>query len=343
MTRKSNEKLVIDFKRLANLIYYNKYFHKHDKVKDPATSLSFETILSICSKHLGIDESELLSKKGTKYSYHRHIFIGALYFYLDDDERTIGKKIKRYAGSIVNGAEVLSYYLEEWRDYNAASLNSAVVNILIECERESNFRIYKNVTPKLYVFDSYSYNNISISNEEENYYSKDDVLDIPVRPLGWFQQQYYRSLTAFCLNSECQYKVSMRGKGQDKQDKYLYLMQSFGYRFVDIFEYTSTILQQTNEIQNQTLHRLKNISSRSNNTKLKKIINPCKNCFFSHECNQPVKNNTELAIKHCTHIENSIHWNEAVKKRSEGGVILLKSFCDTMRNEETFKTMFNLN
>jgi hypothetical protein len=261
MNNKSKKSTAIDFRQVANLIYY-KYHYDQSPVDDLSTALSYESLVSICTRHLGIDETELLSKKGTKYNYHRYIFIGVLFFYLNVGARTIGKKVGRHPNTVKNAAEILSYYFETFRKYDAAGLQCAVEKIITECEHESGGRFLKNVSPKIITIYP-PYNDMSrieiIGENRSPIFSIDEISDIPVKDLKWFEENKY-SFQAFSVNEKYQATIYTRNY---YNDRYLHLMQSFGYRFLTTLEYSAKCLESASKTNELVAERLRNMLSQN--------------------------------------------------------------------------------
>jgi hypothetical protein len=270
----------INFEHLGNLIYYKAHFDTYRHIDDLTTALSYETIVTICAKHLGIDESELLNKKGaTKFNYHRHVFMGVLFLFSNMGYRDIAKKIGRQGKTIIDSTMVLSYYLETWREYGTASLRNAVKNILLECERESGGRITGNVKPKLSVYNKYEEKPLKITDERrESSFSVDEISGISVRSLDWFRNNKTKLyLTVVSLDGRYQSSIESQTY---KQDEYLYLMQSFGYRFIDWQEHVTMNLEAAARINLRTMERLKRLTvSNSNNS----VTSKCSGCIWGKQ------------------------------------------------------------
>jgi hypothetical protein len=269
----------IDFEQLGNLIYYKINYDTRGQIDDLTTALSYETILGICERHLGIDESELLNKKGAaKFNYHRHIFQGVLFLFLNIGYKALARKIGRQGKTIEDSLRVLSYYFETWREYDSRGLKKKVENILLECERQSGGRITRNVIPKLSVYNKFEEKTLKISDERKSSFSVDEISSISVRSLDWFRNNNTRlSLTVVSLDGK--YQASIESQNYE-QDKYLYLMQSFDYRFMDWQEHVTMNLEAAARINLRTMEKLKRLSaSNSNNS----IISKCSGCIWGKQ------------------------------------------------------------
>lgn len=268
----------IDFRHLANLIRYSHLYCGYGhQINDLTTALSFETITEICAKHFEVDENILLDKKGTKYSTHRGVFMGVIYFYSNVDYCLIGKKFHRHSYTITEAAKSVCSYLDPCLEYNRKNIKEAVERILLECEVLSGGRFLRNVCPKLDVIDKWSINCLAISDiKTESSFSVDEILDIPKKDLEWFKKNT-RMLTALSIDGKYQSSVTAR---LWSQCDYLYLMQSFGYRFISWQEHVAMNLREASKIQQRTAERLKDMLARHAGTVTK---NKCSGCIWGEQ------------------------------------------------------------
>jgi hypothetical protein len=230
------------------------HYNRSHEIDDLTTALSYETIVEICSKHLGINEDLLLDKKRYKYYYAQLIFMGVLYLYSNVENRVMGKKIGRHGRTIYAASQFLCHYFNEKFPHYTSELRPTVEKILIECEQESNGRVSQNVKATIFSYDGH----LEISEvENKSIFDVDEISTIEIKDSKWFRENVnYMNLTA--VSNSGDYQANINIKKWEHCD-YLYQMQFLGYRFLAWYEYSAMCLDASSKINARTAQRLRDI------------------------------------------------------------------------------------
>jgi hypothetical protein len=203
-------------------------FNHWESIRTEQGLLPLERVLTICAQVLNVEEIFIRARGNQDNYIARLLFIGTGLLYC---ETSIcgGKSAKFVCG---NGATadsarnrfkgVFSPDRSSWPD---------MMEILLQCEKESGGRVLKNIKPTLnadYLTRNGAYAEKADSVWKLNAYQRSKI---PKRELAWLHNNNQKKyVVAYSLDGNEMFIVAAKNKAQDE---YLYTLQNFGYRFID--------------------------------------------------------------------------------------------------------------